>query len=135
MAEQVSRAFGVTVRVEETGPDTRIDNGVEHEVLMVAREAVSNAVHHGRASEIRVQVRFEKDTFRLRVVDNGVGFDVERAKGASGPHFGLTGMRERVEHLGGRFAVDSSPTNGTLLSLEVPTGSARLQRTGGVRIS
>ena len=134
MAEQVSRAFGVTVRVEEMGLGN-IDSAVEHELLMVAREAVSNAVHHGQATQIRVQTRFEENNFRVRVVDDGFGFDVETVKTMCGSHFGLTGMRERIERLGGCFLVDSTPGSGTLLSFEVPLRNAQPQRAEGSRIS
>jgi signal transduction histidine kinase len=68
------------------------------------------------------------------VVDDGRGFDSEKAFTADTGHFGLVGMRERVEGVGGRFEITTSPGDGTALLIEVPvrplsTGKQRMSVT------
>lgn len=79
MAEQASSASHVPVCFEASGRPVLLDPAVEHDILMVAREAVYNAVQHARPKEVRIQVHFEDDKIRLRVVDDGCGFDPKQA--------------------------------------------------------
>ncbi|MBZ5583918.1 MAG: ATP-binding protein [Acidobacteriia bacterium] len=94
-----------------------------------AREAVHNAVRHGQPGEVSVQLQYEDGIIRLRVADDGRGFDTRQALSA-GESFGLVGMRERVERLGGRFDVRSAPGAGTEILAEVPARSAAAARLG-----
>ena len=87
---------------------------------MMAREAVHNAVRHAHPSEVKVRLDFNERTIRMRVEDDGCGFDPDATLSSPGEHFGLVGMRERTERLGGRFRVRSEPGAGTELSIEVP---------------
>jgi signal transduction histidine kinase len=107
-----------------------LDPAVEHDILMVAREAVYNAVQHAAPTEVRLQVHFEDHKVRLCVLDNGCGFNPERALRTAGEHFGLVGMRERTERLGGRFDIRSAPGTGTELLVEVPVRSAVAEKLG-----
>lgn len=120
MAQQVSQASRVKVRFEASGSPLMLDHTVEYVILMVAREAVSNAVHHAQPGEVCIKVHFDADNLQMEVLDDGRGFDVEQVRATQGAHFGLIGMRERIEHLGGRFEIDSSPGKGTRLLVEIP---------------
>jgi signal transduction histidine kinase len=130
MAQQASHASRVPVRIEASGKPVLLDPAVEHDILMVAREAVYNAVKHAQPTEVRVKVAFENGSIRMRVVDDGCGFDPEAAATAVGEHFGLVGMRERTERLGGHFDIRSAPGAGTELSIEVPVRSAVAEKLG-----
>jgi ligand-binding sensor domain-containing protein/signal transduction histidine kinase len=130
MARQAAHASRVPVRFETSGKPVLLDPAVEHDILMVAREAVYNAVQHAGPTEVRLQVHFEDDKVRLRVLDDGCGFNPEKALRAEGEHFGLVGMRERTERLGGRFDIHSSPGTGTELLVEVPVRSAAAEKLG-----
>ncbi|KUO09540.1 sensor histidine kinase [Streptomyces sp. DSM 15324] len=92
-------------------------SGVERRPLLVlyraAQEGLTNACRHSGATEIGVHVAYDERAARLRVVDNGSGFD------AAEEGFGLTGLRERVRLAGGTVAVDSAP-GGTVLTVGVP---------------
>jgi signal transduction histidine kinase len=85
---------------------------------MVVREAVYNAVLHGHPRQITISVRYEAQRLLLTVADDGIGFHGDKAP-AEG-HYGITGMRERMEQIGGSFALNSAPHSGTrvILSLE-----------------
>jgi ligand-binding sensor domain-containing protein/signal transduction histidine kinase len=124
IAREVSHSTQVPVKVEATGKQVRLDPAVEHDIVMVAREAVYNAVRHGRPREVGIQIHFEDDRIRMRVVDDGCGFDPPESLSPAGEHFGLVGMRERAEKLGGRFEVRSAPGCGTELLVEVPVRRA-----------
>ncbi|MGC2764774.1 MAG: two-component regulator propeller domain-containing protein [Candidatus Acidiferrum sp.] len=120
MAEQVSHGSGVPVKLEVTGTPVTLERAIEYVVLMVAREAVSNAVHHAQPQEIRIALHFDADSIQMQVVDDGRGFDPKEVSMAQGSHFGLIGMQERIEHVAGHFAVESAPGKGTRLAFRVP---------------
>jgi signal transduction histidine kinase len=128
MAQQVSHVSHVPVRFEISGNPIPLDRSVEYVVLMVAREAVYNAVHHAQPQEVRIRVSFEPDNMRMHILDDGCGFDPAEVLAAQTVHFGLVGMRERIEHVGGRFEVKSSPGKGTHLSVELPVHPATAKK-------
>ena len=68
---------------------------------MVAREALHNAVQHGRPDRVQVQLCFEARKLRMQICDDGCGF--QAAARPPGEHYGLIGMRERIEGLGGAW--------------------------------
>jgi len=134
MTKQTSQVSHVSVKFEASGTQAALDDTVAHVVLMVAREAVSNAVRHAQPHVVRVCVHFTSGSVRLQVIDDGRGFDSSEAPAAHAGHFGLVGMRERVEGAGGRFEITTSPGHGTALSIEVPlrplsTGKQRMSVT------
>jgi signal transduction histidine kinase len=130
MAQQASTASHVPVRFEASGKPVLLDPAVEHDILMVAREAVYNAVQHARPTEVKIQVHFEHNQLRLRVADDGCGFNPDSALRDAGEHFGLVGMRERMARLGGNFDIRSAPGMGTELLVEVPVRSAAAEKLG-----
>jgi signal transduction histidine kinase/ligand-binding sensor domain-containing protein len=120
IARQVSHLSHVPVRFEASGKAVPVDGVVEHVLLMVAREAVYNAVRHAHPSEVRIALHFDTDSLRMEITDDGTGFDPASVLSAGGSHFGLVGMRERIETVGGKFDVHSVPGKGTRVSGEVP---------------
>lgn len=122
MAKQVSHLSHVPVQFETSGRVAQLDGVLEHVVLMVAREAVYNAVRHSQPNRVRVGVHFDSNNLRMEVQDDGCGFDPEQAFNSPGVHFGLMGMRERVESAGGRLDVQSNSAHGTKLTVVLPIG-------------
>ena len=86
-------------------------------LLRITREAIGNAVRHGQARTISLQLN-NNDGVRLRVSDDGEGFDVSAPR--SPQSFGLTSMRERTESLGGEFTIASTPGSGTTVEVSLP---------------
>ncbi len=82
------------------------------------QEALTNAYRHGEGKSQKVFVRQDKHNLWVEVSDEGPGFDVTQQR--SGTHLGLLGMRERIESVGGTFAVDSTLGQGTMLRAELP---------------
>ena len=105
--------------VRVNGPVHRLDAAKEHHLLRIGLEALTNALKHGRAARIDIELSFTPDSTSLIVTDDGQGLEsAERASG--GAHFGLQGVRERVDKLGGVLDIDSSPGAGTRLSVTIP---------------
>ncbi len=88
---------------------------VEQCLYRVAQEAIENVVHHANAKKMLVKLTFTKEGALLVVKDDGLGFTVEQA-GTPG-HFGLSGMRERAQLVGGTFTIDSRRGHGTTVKL------------------
>ena len=86
-------------------------------LLRITREAIGNAVRHGQARTINLQL-LNSDGVRLRVSDDGEGFDLSAPR--SPQSFGLTSMRERTESLGGEFTIASTPGSGTTVEVALP---------------
>ena len=85
----------------------------------VAQEALRNVVKHSGSRHASVELSGTADAIRLRVADDGVGFDPGLAAGAGG--LGLVSMRERLNLVGGEIAIDSRPAGGTRLAVRVPS--------------
>jgi signal transduction histidine kinase len=93
-------------------------------IYRVAREALQNVFKHSQASSVKILVGSTDKRVRLSIQDNGVGFspETERGKPLS---FGLAGMRERAELLGGTLVLRSAPGKGATVILELPPASVR----------
>ena len=110
----------VEVKVEVAEVLQPLPADVEQNMLRIAQEAVANAVRHAKASVILVQLEIAGRVLRLRVKDNGQGFRPSDAFSLFAGHFGILGMRERTERLGGEFALSSDLGSGTLVEVKVP---------------
>jgi len=132
LARQMTLNTPARAHVSVTGPVSRLDIAKEHHLLRIGLEALANALKHGRATVIDIELRFAADGTNLIVTDNGQGLDsAERASG--GAHFGLQGVRERVDKLGGLLNIDSTPGAGTRLAVMIPAGAAGVSaRVGGL---
>lgn len=109
-------AFSLSV----DGEPRRCSSKVETQALRIAEEAVTNAVRHGSVTRVEICVAFENDSLRLRVSDDGSGFEPEKATWSSKGHYGLVTMRERAAEAGGRLLVDSALGTGTQITAEFP---------------
>jgi len=108
-AEILTARSGIAVSFEyHRGPDAADEdpNLAEH-LYRIAQEAIGNAIRHGRSREIRVTLDEMGQQVRLRIDDDGEGFDLERAESGEGG-IGLSTMRERAALIGGELRVSSS---------------------------
>lgn len=86
----------------------------------VIQEALTNVRRHASASKVEVRIASNGDGWAVRVIDDGVGFDTERALGGGNGGYGLQTMRERIESVGGRLSVRSKLGEGTQVAITVP---------------
>lgn len=119
-AHQWAAGSPAKVEVHVTGGFENIPEDMEHNLLRIAQEAVTNASKHGQASRIEVTLARSEKLVNLKVIDNGCGFQTEDAFAGMGGHFGLIGIRERAERIGGDFRLDSQPGAGTEVEIIVP---------------
>jgi len=111
---------GIGVEVEVTGETSKLPEQTAHHVLRIAQEAVTNVIKHARASKITVKLHIEPRSLNLQVQDNGCGFERDDIFASTNGHFGLMGMQERAERLGGKLRLKSEAGKGSLVEVEVP---------------
>lgn len=104
-------------------------------LLRATQEALANVRKHARASQVSVTLSYMDDMVVLDVQDNGLGFDPAKDPMSPADHiesgYGLTAMRERIEQLGGTLLVESAPSEGTTLVVEIliPAGEQKSRLT------
>jgi signal transduction histidine kinase/ligand-binding sensor domain-containing protein len=108
------------IRVREWGRQRTLTPTVQIELLRIAHEAVSNALHHGRCQRIHVVVRYDPDALRLRVWDDGCGISDDSIAHRKPLHWGITGMQERAKGIGGQMRVGLGRSRGTVVDVVVP---------------
>src|SRR5829696_3162526 len=121
------RSEGLEVHFEEGLGEGRLPPEVETTLFRVAQEALTNVRKHARASVVHVMLDRPGTGIRLQVTDDGRGFVPEESSKTNGPgeRVGLSGMRERLALLGGRFELMSEPGTGTTLKAEVELPTKR----------
>lgn len=120
IAERMAAGAAVQARVEVLGTPRKLTPMTEKNLLRIFQEAMANAVKHAEARTIDVELRYGRDCLVLWVRDDGSGFDTEKIIPLGVGHYGLTGMRERAERIGGRLTLKSEVGQGTELLIEVP---------------
>ncbi|MFH1032140.1 MAG: ATP-binding protein [Chloroflexota bacterium] len=116
------KTAGIKVTFKTGGKVKRVDRQVETTIFRVIQEAVSNIVRHAQATIVEIDIRFMKTRIRVKIKDNGKGFNLEEAlssnEGLRG--LGLLGMKERIELIKGTFNLVSNPDNGgTEITFEI----------------
>jgi signal transduction histidine kinase/streptogramin lyase len=133
-AEELSREMSTNdcpvIDVEVEGAARNLQPMVRDETYRIAAEALRNAFRHAQAQRITVEIRYDKRQFRLRIRDDGKGIKPDTMQLQPTGHFGLPGMRERAEIVGGKLEVWSQLDSGTQVELSIPgsiayDGSAR----------
>lgn len=116
LAQQMTADTPLQAIVQVTGTPRLLPSEVETNLLRIGQEALTNAIRHARAQTIHLDLRFTATTVQLQIVDNGQGFDPQSLSQG----FGLIGMQERSQRLGGQFTLKSSSGQGTEVTVSVP---------------
>jgi signal transduction histidine kinase len=112
-------------RVAVEGESRDLHPILRDEIYKIAAEALRNAFQHAEAREVEVEIRYDKEQFRLRVRDDGKGIEPAVLSGeGSERHFGLHGMRERATLIGAKLTVWSEIDGGTEVELRLPASTA-----------
>jgi signal transduction histidine kinase len=114
LTEETS-ATGVPATLTVSGVERPLPDEARETLYRAAQEGLTNVRKHARAGRVDVVLAYADGAVRVEVRDDGTGTD-----GAPTSGFGLLGLRERAEHLGGKLAVTSAPGQGCALSMEVP---------------
>jgi signal transduction histidine kinase len=125
MAGDLLGGTDIDVTVDVRGApdlDARMPPEANHELLQIAREAVSNVARHSGAAHASLSLIIDGDEAILQAQDDGVGFDPEVRRGNG--HFGLANLRDRAAGVGGRLSIDSEPGKGTRIIVRLPLATA-----------
>lgn len=114
------------IEISVSGPERRVDAARELALFRVAQEAVRNARRHGNPSRITLDLAYQSQSVMLTVSDDGIGFGLPQPldKLAEDAHYGLIGMRERVQPLNGQLSISSQPGKGTIITVTLPLEDA-----------
>ena len=123
LLHRMTAGTGIDASLEVRGRAWELPDEWEDNLLHIGQEALANSLKHARPKRLRVILQFEEHHISLTVSDDGSGFEASRS--AAG--FGLAGMRERVDRLGGRLVLRSAPGDGTavVVALDQPQQTKR----------
>jgi signal transduction histidine kinase len=98
--------------------DGRLSPEAAHELVQIAREAVSNVARHSGATRASLSIKLDREGATLQVVDDGSGFDPQQRLGSG--HFGLANLRQRAAAIAGTLAIESEAGKGTRIIVRMP---------------
>ncbi|MEO5912997.1 MAG: sensor histidine kinase [Luteolibacter sp.] len=122
LADRLGAGQSARIEVHSEGDLSRVPDFVAGNLLLIVQESLHNAIRHGKPKVVGVDIRTLDDPERisLTVRDDGSGFVPGEQVGVVQGHFGLQGMRERLERLEGTLAITSAPGQGTTIHVEAP---------------
>jgi signal transduction histidine kinase len=124
-ADRQAQRAGFALHFAAQCSGKRLPAPIETACYRVAQEALTNVMRHAHAAHASVEFREDEDDSRivLEIRDDGIGFKVAdiRRRVARGASFGVQGMQERVELLGGKFSIESTPGSGTSITASLPS--------------
>lgn len=124
LTRRLSLETGIPIRFESSGSPLTLGAESERSLLMIIREALQNSLRHAAPKSLSVALNFDRRGLQVEIEDDGCGFDTSIIHSSNGSpderHYGLIGMRERAEKLGGKLFITSSPGKGTQVRLSVP---------------
>ncbi len=122
LAAQLEKDYGLTVELLDDQEEKPLREEMRVTIFQSVRELLINIAKHARTGSARVVINRKGDEVSICVEDEGVGFDLAEAqlKPATAGGFGLYNVRQRIEYLGGRLAVESAPGSGTRTMIIAP---------------
>jgi len=122
LASDIGKRSGMDIKVTMRGVSRRFSPEVELVLFRVAQEALRNTLRHSQATSADIAVEFGEKLIRITVRDNGKGFYLQEKTGdlIKRGRLGLTGMRERIQLVGGSLKISSRPGKGTTVTIESP---------------
>jgi signal transduction histidine kinase len=119
-AKEVQSRVPLEIQVEINGEERTLDSSVSTALFRVAQEALTNVIKYAQTATARVYLTYAPQEVILQVEDNGVGFNAAAPTLSNRSTWGLLGMQERAELLGGTFEIRSSPGVGTRVQVTIP---------------
>jgi two-component system sensor histidine kinase DegS len=122
MAKQTEERTDMKVEFIQSGPRRRLASEIETVLYRIAQEALNNTVRHAHSRWARIELGFCDTDVTLVVTDDGVGFVTGSIlkQGVQIRAWGLLGMQERVELVGGKLEIESAPGRGVRLAVTIP---------------
>ena len=122
LAREISQATNISVEFQRQGVERRLDPTTELALYRMAQEALNNVARHAQASRACLSMSFTPQAVTLQVTDDGKGFEVPKSPAEFAPsgHFGFLGLHERAELIGAQLEIDSSPGQGSRVTVNLP---------------
>jgi signal transduction histidine kinase len=122
LVDDVRRQTGLRVEMEEQGTEHELEPPLERAVMRIVGESLRNVAQHAHANRAKLRLTYGETEITVIVEDDGGGFDTAptMASATESGHFGLAGMRERAESIGGTLTVLSEPGRGTVVTATLP---------------
>lgn len=124
LSDEFAGDAGTLVDVVVEGRERLLNAMTGNDVMQVGRQAIANAVQHAHTRKIHVLLSYGERLFQIQVQDNGCGMDEETLSSSRPGHYGIAGMKERAERLGGSLSIRSVVGEGTEVNLSVPANLA-----------
>lgn len=120
MAQSLFLGSGIRLDFSQQRGPTKIPGLISDNLLRIGQEAMTNVLKHSRASMIEIKLIETAQTVSLNVNDDGSGFAESVVHNRADGHFGLVGMEERAQRIGGKLSIEDRPGGGTVVRIEVP---------------
>ncbi|MGD8780699.1 MAG: sensor histidine kinase [Ignavibacteria bacterium] len=121
MINRVSNSSNIKFSYTAEDVDTCLNEKKQINLFRILQEAINNIIKHSNAQTASLSITKHNEELLITVKDDGIGFDINTLTANSGrPHFGLSGIKERVKLLNGEFIINSKPNKGTELELRIP---------------
>ncbi len=125
LEEEIQRKHNIHTTLHGDGKPKLLDDDIQVLLFRDVRELLINVVKHAHAKKVKVSIKKVDSMIQVRVEDDGIGFNPVEATAAKMEAFGLFSIRERLEHLGGHFEIDSSPGCGCRITMLAPLKQAK----------
>jgi signal transduction histidine kinase len=119
MAEKVSSANTIQIDVIDYGLENPLENSLEIALFRIIQELTTNIIKHAKANHATINISLDEEDITILIEDNGIGMNALQIDIQKG--MGLHSIKTRVEHLDGTFTIDSTPTKGTTIIINIPT--------------
>jgi signal transduction histidine kinase len=121
---EIGAASGVQARILVIGHARALKPEIQHQIYLIAREALVNALRHSNATSIETEIAYLRNQLCVVVRDNGCGIDAQIVRSGRVSHWGLVGMRERAKGIGAEVRIYSRRGAGTEVEISTPSGIA-----------
>jgi two-component system, NarL family, sensor histidine kinase DegS len=118
--DNFEETYGISCDFYVDGREKRLLPAMEVAMFRLIQEGMTNVAKHARTNQVKIQIFFKEDCTTARITDYGKGFDSELALDKPNDHFGLIGMKERVELFNGYFLIKSQYEKGTTIEFSIP---------------
>jgi signal transduction histidine kinase len=120
VSERALNGTKIRLQFATDGAIRKFEPAIENNLLRICEEAVTNAVKHATPTQVEVHLEYAPSALRLRIRDDGSGFNPNGPDASKNGHFGLVGIRERANDMAGDISLKSQPGQGTEIAVNVP---------------
>ena len=120
-AQEFCSRAGIHCDIRSEPEDIILDQSRSIALFRIFQEALTNIARHAQATQVEVILEEKTDTVEMEIRDNGLGITAEKL--AASGSFGILGIRERVNSLGGRLRISGAPDQGTTVHVSLPIGA------------